>query len=187
MSNLESNGAAAGRTLAAQNIDLMIRRIPADGLTGGCGLCGRSTEFENGAVTYDYNSGWTVCLLCAESIDKAIADLATGKTELREGDYFGDCPKCGLNDGYLNVHKTHWFVCNTHKTCWCIGSNLFSSWKDEDESIWKKNDETLREYRVVDDWHRWSPSAPDGELEWVTATKAAGAEGDFSWPDELPF
>jgi hypothetical protein len=174
MSNLNSNAATT-------SYDLMIRTNtgPEHGNTAICKLCREFAQISIGnekyTEIYDYNSGDIICAKCAESVDKSIADLVTGKTELPEGDYFGDCPKCGKNNGYLNVHKTHWFICETHKTCWCIGSNLFSSWKDENEETWKKNDKMLSECRVVKDWHRWAPHAPEGELEWVTATKATAS------------
>jgi hypothetical protein len=48
-------------------------------------------------------------------------------------EYFGGCPRCGKNDGYLNVGRWHWFYCAEHKTKWCAGSNLFSSWQNEAE------------------------------------------------------
>jgi len=48
-----------------------------------------------------------------------------------EVDYFGVCPKCHKNDGYINVGKSQWFYCKEHRACWCIGVNLFSSWKYE--------------------------------------------------------
>lgn len=48
-------------------------------------------------------------------------------------DYFGTCPECGSHDGYYNVGKAHWFVCHEHEVRWCVGSNLFSSWRTEDE------------------------------------------------------
>jgi hypothetical protein len=60
-----------------------------------------------------------------------------------EPDYFGGCPFCGSNDGYLNVGAAHWFICEEHKTKWCAGMNLFSGWRDEDEDLWIRNHETL--------------------------------------------
>lgn len=51
-------------------------------------------------------------------------------------DYFGGCPHCGANHGYMNVRAEHWIVCDAHKVKWRIGSNLFSCWKDENESVW---------------------------------------------------
>ncbi len=48
--------------------------------------------------------------------------------------YFGGCPKCGSQDGYTNVGRSHWVFCIAHRTMWCIGWNLFSSWQYETEA-----------------------------------------------------
>jgi hypothetical protein len=48
--------------------------------------------------------------------------------------YFGGCPNCGGSDGYANIRRGHWFYCRDHQTRWCIGTNLFSSWRDETEA-----------------------------------------------------
>jgi hypothetical protein len=71
----------------------------------------------------------------------------------RDGDayYFGWCPECGRNDGYLNVGRTHWFVCHAHRVRWNIGSNLFSSWRFEDGSTWDRNWNLIHTYREVSD------------------------------------
>jgi hypothetical protein len=52
--------------------------------------------------------------------------------------YFGLCPHCRNTDGYINISKSHWFICAEHKMIWRVGINLFSSWKDqtEDEQRW---------------------------------------------------
>jgi hypothetical protein len=61
-------------------------------------------------------------------------------TQMKVPDYFGGCPQCGRNDGYVNAGKTHVFICREHKTSWTIGSNLFSSWRyqteEEQRRIW---------------------------------------------------
>jgi hypothetical protein len=64
--------------------------------------------------------------------------------------YFGACPECGGTDGYLNVQKSHWFVCDTHQTCWCAGSGLFSCWHEESEEVWAANVKKLDRYRQVE-------------------------------------
>ena len=64
-------------------------------------------------------------------------------------DHFGVCPACGVGGHVLNVGRTHWFYCEEHEVCWCVGSNLFSSWRDESEETWRANEERLRGYRVV--------------------------------------
>jgi len=74
--------------------------------------------------------------------------------EFPEPNYFGDCPKCGRNDGYINIGRGHWFVCDRHKTKWYIGSNLFSCWKDETEEMWLRNADELANYQEVKPWHR---------------------------------
>ncbi len=51
-----------------------------------------------------------------------------------EAEYFGGCPTCESSDGYINIGRGHWFHCAEHRVRWFIGSNLFSSWKDETET-----------------------------------------------------
>jgi hypothetical protein len=65
-------------------------------------------------------------------------------------DYFGGCPHCGANHGFLNVRDEHWIVCDTHKVKWCVGYNLFSDWKKEGETIWWQNGEKLLGYSKVE-------------------------------------
>ena len=72
-----------------------------------------------------------------------------GKVQ-EEPDYFGGCPFCGANDGYLNVGAAHWLSCAEHKTRWCAGENLFSGWRSEEEADWRRNAEMLAEYAEVE-------------------------------------
>lgn len=65
-------------------------------------------------------------------------------------EYFGGCPECGKSTGHVNVERVHWGTCDEHKTKWPIGENLFSSWHDEDEVVWKRNRNLLETYRMVD-------------------------------------
>jgi hypothetical protein len=69
--------------------------------------------------------------------------------EVNEPSYFGGCPECGKNDGYLNVGRTHWFICHAHRTRWWGGENLFSCWRGQNESEWQENVERLRPYAKV--------------------------------------
>ena len=48
--------------------------------------------------------------------------------------YFGLCPICKKTDGYVNMGRNHWFMCKKHRARWYVGSNLFSSWRDETKS-----------------------------------------------------
>jgi hypothetical protein len=56
--------------------------------------------------------------------------------------YFGACPECGTQGPYTNAGRTHWFYCSKHKTRWCEGANLFSSWrhetKEEQRAEWER-------------------------------------------------
>lgn len=66
-----------------------------------------------------------------------------------EIEHVGGCPTCKKHNGYLNLRGAHWFVCDEHKVKWCVGFNLFSSWRRETEEDWRKNWATLRQYTEV--------------------------------------
>ena len=51
----------------------------------------------------------------------------------------GACPKCGGNDGVLNIEREHWARCDKHQLTWMVGENLFSSWRDETQADWDRN------------------------------------------------
>jgi hypothetical protein len=57
--------------------------------------------------------------------------------------YFGLCPICKKTDGYVNVGRSHWFICEEHRVRWCIGSNVFSSWHYETESEQQRHCEEI--------------------------------------------
>jgi hypothetical protein len=65
-------------------------------------------------------------------------------------EYFGGCPKCGLDDGYLNIGRDHWFVCHAHRRKWWVGSNLFSSWREQDDATFEENARLLAGYGEVE-------------------------------------
>jgi hypothetical protein len=64
--------------------------------------------------------------------------------------YFGLCPTCGQTDGYLNINRDHYFVCHEHKLRWLVGSNLFSTWRDEEPEVWQQNKALLSGYREIE-------------------------------------
>lgn len=70
--------------------------------------------------------------------------------EITTDEYFGGCPECGHTDGFLNCERTHWFICQQHRTKWCAGANLFSSWRDEDEAVWTRNAIRIWHYRNIE-------------------------------------
>ncbi len=61
----------------------------------------------------------------------------------------GDCPICGRNDGFLNLFKSHWFICKRHKMKWYAGYDLYPGWKDETEEDWQRNERILSQYQEV--------------------------------------
>lgn len=68
--------------------------------------------------------------------------------------YFGSCPECGKAAYFINVGRNHYMVCDTDKVYWCIGSNLMSGWRQENEEIWRANAEHLSGYREVEAAYR---------------------------------
>tara|TARA_R110002020_G_scaffold39950_2_gene118166 strand:+ start:4076 stop:4309 length:234 start_codon:yes stop_codon:yes gene_type:complete len=65
--------------------------------------------------------------------------------------YFGVCPICGKQDGYLNIQRDHWFVCHEHKIRWHVGSNIFSQWREENPDIWQRNKARIVDYEDISD------------------------------------
>jgi hypothetical protein len=64
--------------------------------------------------------------------------------------YFGGCPKCGGNDGYLNVIDDQYCVCDRYRYRWYVGRCVFDDWREEDEEIWADNLEKLKTYTPVE-------------------------------------
>jgi len=64
--------------------------------------------------------------------------------------YFGGCPNCGGNDGYVNRGKEHWFFCREHRTRWSAGSSLFSSWQHDTKEERQRQWSEIAEYREVE-------------------------------------
>jgi hypothetical protein len=64
---------------------------------------------------------------------------------------FGNCPVCGKNPACRNIGRDHYFYCDEHKIAWCVGSNLFSSWRDESEDDWQHNRAKLADFKIIDE------------------------------------
>ena len=64
--------------------------------------------------------------------------------------YWGVCPHCKRNDGYLNLGRGHWFLCHRHRVRWCAGDNLFSTWRHETLADWRDNFARIGEYAVLE-------------------------------------
>ena len=63
--------------------------------------------------------------------------------------YFGGCPACGSGGNMANIGRDHWAACPVHMTKWWIGSNLFSSWREEKQADWDRNARELSGYVEV--------------------------------------
>ena len=89
--------------------------------------------------------------------------------------YFGLCPHCHNHDGYINVSRSHWFVCDEHKVKWLVGSNLFSDWRQQTE------DEQRRIYdaRGIGDY---SEVEPYFSQETITKPSDLGSNQEEPFP-----
>lgn len=71
----------------------------------------------------------------ADEIMAELPNCGPASDDWGDGDaYWGGCPTCERHDGYINIGRGHWFYCAEHKVCWWVGSNLFSSWKDQTDA-----------------------------------------------------
>ena len=62
---------------------------------------------------------------------------------------FGYCPKCGKNDGFVNLGKEHWFICREHKMKWFGGSNMFDGWENQTVAQTLGIEAMLNDYQEV--------------------------------------
>ena len=49
----------------------------------------------------------------------------------------------------FNIGRDHYVACDTCKAFMHVGSNLMSSWRQEDGQVWRHNRDSLRGYREV--------------------------------------
>lgn len=88
----------------------------------------------------------------------------------------------------MNVRAEHWIVCDAHKVKWRIGSNLFSCWKDENESVWLRNAERFLGYSKVEPLPEGTWSSDATVREWQLASvrfKFDGIDDDGVVPVEV--
>ena len=64
-------------------------------------------------------------------------------------DYWAACTECGGRDGWRNIGRTHWCYCDIHRQKWCVGWNLTSDWRDENDTRWEENAAYLADYRDI--------------------------------------
>lgn len=63
------------------------------------------------------------------------------------GEFWGDL-RCvfGHEMHIVNTGRGHWGVCDKCRTCILLGSNLTSSWRSENERIWRRNSARMDGY-----------------------------------------
>lgn len=97
--------------------------------------------------------------------------------------YFGLCPVCHETDGYANAGRSHRFYCKEHKTSWCVGSNLFSSWcyqtEAEQRAIWDEIG--------LNDFENVEPYVPPECTAFAADTNETPREVDILKAGEAPF
>jgi hypothetical protein len=83
-------------------------------------------------------------------------------TTLADDGYFGLCPHCHKTNGYINVGRSHWFLCDEHKVKWCAGANLFSGWREETEEEQRRAyyAHGIDKYIEVKPFYTREPAAP---------------------------
>lgn len=105
----------------------------------------------------------------------AILDALADKPE---PDHFHGCPHCPPERGPDNVYnegRHHTGACHEHRTTWDLGSNLFSSWRQETEAEQRERWREIENYTAVNDRPRQQPERDD-------AIRAL-ADGDFDRED----
>jgi len=85
-----------------------------------------------------------------------LCSICNGAPCKAENIYWGSCPICHDDDGYINLVNdrgtgaSHYKICEAHKTCWSFGANLLSSWMDETPEEREDSRKRLQQYRRVD-------------------------------------
>jgi hypothetical protein len=104
--------------------------------------------------------------------------------------YFGLCPHCHCHDGYINVGREHWFVCDEHKVRWCVGANLFDSWREQTEDEQRRiyNERGIGEYAEIEPYQEPQPDHVDVPVIGGGRLPAmAGPAIDAPWDEMIPF
>ncbi len=62
--------------------------------------------------------------------------------------HFGFC-ECGRMPIDMNVHKSNFVYCKECRTYENVGGNLLTTWRNEDESVWRENVKLLEQARPM--------------------------------------
>jgi len=67
------------------------------------------------------------------------------------GECFADI-KCrhGHETRLFNIGRGHFVACDECRTYIHVGSNLMSSWRQEDEVVWRRNNDSVEGYELVE-------------------------------------
>jgi len=84
-----------------------------------------------------------------KTIQKAVLEYPEIVLEELRGHYYWGCCKCGRCHRVKNIGPDHWYYCDSCKVKWCVGANLFSDWRDENEETWKQNYLYLLDYKEI--------------------------------------
>ena len=104
--------------------------------------------------------------------------------------HWGFCPDCHrLPNGYVNIGKGHWMVCPECKVYWFVGSNLFSSWRDETEEQQRATYDRMgiADFRRVEDGYY--PPEDEADTETEKSNTSAGrppVPGVIPFPQRVP-
>jgi len=61
--------------------------------------------------------------------------------------------ECGRMPITMNVHKSNYMYCKECRTYWLAGGNVITTWRDEDESVWRENAKLLEQARPIKSKH----------------------------------
>jgi len=67
------------------------------------------------------------------------------------GDFFGDI-KCrhGHETRMFNISRGHYIACDKCRTYIFVGSNLISTWRQENKDIWQANYDSVKGYEFIE-------------------------------------
>jgi hypothetical protein len=100
--------------------------------------------------------------------------------------YFGGCPTCGANDGYLNCGRAHVFYGAEHKVAWDYGSNIFSSWRFESEAEQRAKYELIEDFELIErPLHPSDPGMTERKQDAVVPESPAAARLHAAMADSI--
>jgi len=67
------------------------------------------------------------------------------------GECFADVKCChGHETRLFNIGRGHFVACDRCRTYIHVGSNLMSNWRQEDEGVWQRNNDSVEGYELVE-------------------------------------